>query len=188
MQHWMLMGALGLMIFALGFWLGEQPDASREITYTEEHNPYINYEHYQRYFWQSPGPSQKVADRGERPGPKPRDRDSLNTLLREATDQILAPKGILVDRDQRDFIMRFDATYELVAESKTDKAGVKREQARLVMEMYDATKPRLYWRATADGPMEMFADTPQGQRLLEQAVARLLANFPPVGDPNAEPH
>lgn len=119
----------------------------------------------------------------------------LDKRIKQSVDAQLAAKGYQVDVNNPDFVV----TYHTGAEDKVNVTdwgygygrygawhggGVdvyQYTEGTLILDVIDWKSKQLVWRGFAQGTIDPDAPTEKREQKLNEAVTRMLANFPPTG-------
>lgn len=120
----------------------------------------------------------------------------LDKRIKQAVDAQLAGKGYQVNVNNPDFVV----TYHVGAEDKVNVTdwgygygryggwygggGVdvyQYKEGTLILDVIDWKSKQLIWRGFAQGTIDPDAPTEKREQRLNEAVTRMLANFPPTG-------
>lgn len=159
------------------------------VTVTTEHDPSASFSGLQTYAWR-PGPQQAVGD--------PRfDSTLINQRVRAAIDRVLASKGYraAATGTTPDFLVGYHAVVRRKTSSQTInrwygyRAGGWRggpqttahdyDQGTLLIDIIDPATMQLLWRGTGTGAVEPQASPETREQRINDAVERILADFPP---------
>jgi hypothetical protein len=160
-----------------------------QITVTAEHDPSANFSALHTYAWR-PGPQQGVG--------APRfDSALIDRRVRAAVDRVLASKGYrtAAPGTTPDFLVGYHA----VVRRKTSARTINRrygyrvgglpggpvssardyEQGTLLIDIIDPATMQLLWRGTGAGVVDPTASPEKREQRINDAVERILADFPP---------
>jgi hypothetical protein len=119
----------------------------------------------------------------------------LDKRIKQSVDAQLAAKGYQVDVNNPDFVV----TYHTGAEDKVNVTdwgygygrygawhggGVdvyQYTEGTLILDVIDWKSKQLVWRGFAQGTIDPDAPSEKREQKLNEAVTRMLANFPPTG-------
>lgn len=160
------------------------------IQVTSDHDPGADFSKLRSYAWAP------VHDDGSSDSRV--DNDLLDKRVREAVNRELAARGFgLVPKGQADFWI----TYHAGVESKVDVQTLYRsypyrpgyvawggysetvvrefDQGTLILDIVSPRSSQLIWRGTAQAEVHESSSTEKRTRLVNDAVSRMLAKFPP---------
>jgi len=159
------------------------------ITVTADHDPSANFGALHTYAWR-PGPQQGVGD--------PRfDSALIDKRVRAAVDRVLASKGYraAAPGNTADFLVGYHA----VVRQKTSAQTINQmygyrvvalpggpgahahdyDQGTLLIDVIDPTTLQLLWRGSGTGVVDPQANPEKREQRINDAVERILADFPP---------
>lgn len=127
------------------------------------------------------------------------DNDLLKSRLQAAVNTELATKGFVLSGDAPDFVIGYHAAIEQridVREVVTRRYGYRGgwyddvathvreyDEGTLILDIVEAERNQLVWRGTAKGEVDLFAKPEEKAARIQEAVQKLLADFPPGGPP-----
>ena len=158
------------------------------ITVTTDHDPAANFAALHTYAWR-PGPQQGVSD--------PRfDSTLIDTRVRAAIDRVLASKGYrtAAPGTVADFLVGYHAVVRQKTSAQTIngwygyRVGARRapqayvhdyDKGTLLIDVIDPATMQLLWRGSGTGVVDPQASLEKREQRINEAVDRILADFPP---------